>query len=215
MPDGTGYVIEAEQGRGGMGRVLRARDRRLGRSVAIKELLHADAINEARFARETMLTARLQHPSIVAMYEAGRWPDGRPYYAMKLVEGQSLKQLIAGAHTLDDRLALLPHVLGVAEAIAYAHRQRVIHRDLKPANIIVGEFGESVVHPLGTRQSLDDEDQDDAAPEAGPYRDAPDERTAVGGILGTPAYMPPEQAAAKTSTSAPTFTCSVACCTTC
>src|SRR6185436_17041335 len=120
------------------------------RTVAVKELLRRnDPSNEARFMREAMITARLEHPGIVPVIEAGRWPNGEPYYVMKLVEGRSLKELIAGRKTLAQRLALLPHVIAVAEAVGYAHSQDVIHRDVKPANVVVGEFGETVVVDWG------------------------------------------------------------------
>ena len=149
------YRVEGEFARGGMGRVLRARDRRLGRTVALKEL-HEDAGPGAagRFVREALVTARLQHPAIVPVYEAGRWPGGRPFYAMKLVEGRSLDALLRDAGDLAGRLALLPHLIAVAEAVAYAHSQRVVHRDLKPANVLVGPFGETVVVDWGLAREL-------------------------------------------------------------
>src|SRR5262249_43440318 len=137
------YVRGREIGRGGMGHIVRARDRRLGRSVAIKEL--RDERLRARFEHEARLTARLQHPAIVSVYEAGRWPSGAPFYAMKYVAGRPLDQVVAGMKTLDERLGVLPSVTTVVEAIAYAHSERVIHRDLKPHNILIGPFGEVVV----------------------------------------------------------------------
>src|SRR5262249_6314193 len=112
---------------------------------ALKELLRGGGVAEERFVCEALLTARLQHPSIVPVYEAGRWPTGEPFYAMKLVSGRSLADVIRQARTLDARLSLLPHVLAVAEAMAYAHSEHIIHRDPKPANILVGDFGETVV----------------------------------------------------------------------
>ena len=179
------YFRVTEIGRGGMGRIVRARDRRLGRSVAIKELL--DERLRARFEREARLTARLQHPAIVSVHEAGRWPSGEPFYAMKFVAGRPLDQVIAGTKTLAERLTLLPHFTTVVEAIAYAHSERVIHRDIKPHNILIGAFGETVVIDWGLAKEL-------GAPDDGPtpYRE---ERGAftVGGA-GTPAYMAPEQA---------------------
>jgi WD40 repeat protein len=167
------YEILGEVAHGGIGRILRARDRNLGRDVALKVPL--DARDRARFAREAQVTARLQHPAIVPLYEAGTSQDGAPFYAMKLVAGRSLKQVIADGPS---GLALLPNVLAVAEALAYAHSQGVIHRDLKPANILLGEFGETVVIDWGLARDL----AADAADAGG------------GAILGTPSYMPPEQA---------------------
>ncbi len=189
------YEIKGELARGGMGRILLARDRRLGRTVAVKEM-HAGAERGAsgRFVREALVTARLQHPAIVPVYEAGRWTGGRPFYAMKLVEGRSLEDMLRDADGLPGRLALLPHLIAVAEAIAYAHGQRVVHRDLKPANVVVGSFGETVVVDWGLARGLD-ADPDRAGGQGG---DSPDEagsgKTVVGTVLGTPHYMAPEQA---------------------
>src|SRR6185295_7357717 len=173
-------------------RVVRAVDRRLGRTVAVKELLRHDASNEARFLREAMITARLEHPGIVPVHEAGRWPNGDPYYVMKLVEGRTLKELIANAPALRERLALLAHVIAVADAVGYAHSQGVIHRDLKPSNVIVGEFGETIVVDWGlARDRKRDlpEPIEDAITAAGSGAS-----TVSGKVVGTPAYMSPEQA---------------------
>jgi eukaryotic-like serine/threonine-protein kinase len=188
--DAARYDFRGEHGRGGLGRVLRARDKELGRDVAIKELLQRGHRAETRFLREALVTARLEHPSIVPIHEAGRWANGTPFYAMKLVSGQPLKQVIAGAATQQERLALLPNVIAVTDAIAYAHDRRVIHRDLKPSNVIVGRFGETVVIDWGIAKVLDEtEDTVDAL-----YREAGREQlTEAGGVLGTPAYMAPEQ----------------------
>src|SRR5215475_3114705 len=121
LVDSAHYRIDGEHARGGLGRILLARDHRLGRVVAIKELVANDAEHHRRFVREARLTARLQHPAIVPVYEAGRWPEGKPFYAMKLVSGRSLKELIAERAALDQRIALLPNMIAVADAIAYAH----------------------------------------------------------------------------------------------
>src|SRR6476659_1835559 len=111
--DRAHYAIGAELARGGMGKISTARDRRLGRAIAIKELLVRDADLAARFEREARITAQLQHPSIVNVHEAGRWSTGEPFYAMKLVAGRPLDQAIAEAKTLAARLALLPHAIAV------------------------------------------------------------------------------------------------------
>jgi WD40 repeat protein/serine/threonine protein kinase len=167
------YVVAGEQGRGGLGRVLRAHDRRLGRSVALKELLSSDVDARARFLREARLTARLQHPSIVPIYEIGHRKDGAPYYAMKLIAGDAFDVVIARAASLKERLGLVPNVLAVVEAVAYAHDHRIIHRDLKPSNVILGAFGETMVIDWGLAKDLaegqvvsgDDPPEDaDAAP---------------------------------------------------
>jgi WD40 repeat protein len=183
------FVSLGEQGRGGMGRVLMAWDHRLGRAVAIKELLSRHPNATPRFVREAVLTARLQHPSIVPVHEAGRWPSGEPFYAMKLVSGQPLTKIIHAKQTLDERLALLPVVIAVCEAVAYAHSQRVIHRDLKPDNILVGKFGETVVIDWGLAKQLD------ACELPGETTALSTElATSLGAVLGTPGYMAPEQA---------------------
>ncbi|HEX4461946.1 MAG TPA: protein kinase, partial [Polyangia bacterium] len=191
----TAYRVHGEHARGGIGRILRAEDLRLNRPVALKELISDNPSAARRFAREATLTARLQHPSIVPVYEAGTWPNGQPFYAMKFISGRPLSQLIADAGTLERRMVLLPHVIAVAEAIAYAHSQRVIHRDLKPSNILVGEFGETMVVDWGLGKVLGDHASDAAADEleAGASHGASDE-TALGAVLGTPAFMAPEQA---------------------
>jgi serine/threonine protein kinase len=196
--DPARYQIVAEHGRGGLGRVFRARDKELGRDVAVKELLSRGSTSELRFFREALITARLEHPGIVPVHEAGRWPDGTPFYAMKLVAGRPLKALIDECKTIEDRLALLPHVIAVADAIAYAHDRKIIHRDLKPSNIIVGDFGETVVIDWGLAKDISDQAPVADAVEDGPYRTAAtiagDGVTVAGSIVGTPAYMSPEQA---------------------
>nr|HEX4312676.1 protein kinase [Kofleriaceae bacterium] len=214
------YVHGREIARGGMGRIVEARDARLGRVVAVKELLRHDAETDGRFEREALISARLQHPAIVSIYEAGRWPSGEPFYAMKLVHGRSLDKVVAEAPTLAARLALIPSVLAVFDALAYAHAQRVIHRDLKPANVLIGQFGETVVIDWGLAKDLAappvvERPAADSAGTVGvlptlhaavaaplPARDVatvstsppPEDGTIDGAVLGTPAYMPPEQA---------------------
>ncbi|HEY0476448.1 MAG TPA: serine/threonine-protein kinase [Kofleriaceae bacterium] len=191
LRDPARYDVIGEHGRGGLGRVSRAHDRDLGRDVAIKELISRDHVSELRFVRESLITARLEHPGIVPVYEAGRWPDGTPFYAMKLVAGRSLRELIAERTTVEDRIALLHHVIAVADAIAYAHGRNIIHRDLKPANVIIGDFGETIVIDWGLAKDLTTPDDAGAGGGVGAQRDA--ELTSAGSVLGTPAYMAPEQ----------------------
>ncbi len=179
MVDPVVFVKGAVIARGGMATITRAHDRRLGRAVAVKEILEPNM--RARFEREVRITARLQHPAIVAIYEAGTWPDGSAFYTMRLVPGMDLAEAIYRAKTLEARLALLPAVIATTEALAYAHAQRVVHRDLKPSNILVGEFGETVVIDWGLAKELDDTVADG-------------DLTTVGSVIGTPGYMPPEQA---------------------
>src|SRR5262249_25166329 len=131
---GPGYEVQGEHARGGLGRILKADDRRLGRPVALKELLRSGTHETRRLLPEAHLTARLQRPGVVPVYEAGRWANGTHFYAMKFVDGRTLKEVIRNSGTLDERLALLPKLIAVAETMAYAHSQRVIHRDLKPSN---------------------------------------------------------------------------------
>ena len=180
------YRVTGEVGRGGIGRVLRALDQVLDRPVALKELFTATDGSRRRFVREALITARLQHPSIVPVYDAGHLGDRSPFYAMKLVAGRPLDQAIADATTLAQRLALLPSVLAVADAMAYAHSERIIHRDLKPQNVLVGKYGETIVIDWGLAKDLAIDDSD--ALDAGPYRAASLEQTAVGVLLGTPAH---------------------------
>lgn len=187
------YEMGDEHARGGLGRILNARDRQLDREVVVKELLHPSRDAEHRFLSEARTTARLEHPGIVPVHEAGRRSDGSPFYVMKKVAGRPLKECIAECESLAQRLGLLPHVIAVADAITYAHSKRVIHRDLKSANVIVGEFGETIVIDWGLAKDL--------SRPRGPRQPAglspatvEQGRTIAGQVLGTPAYMPPEQA---------------------
>ena len=184
------YVIGEEIAKGGMGRVVEARDLRLGRAVAIKELLPRNRDAARRFEREARITAKLQHPSIINIHEAGVWAGGEPFYAMTKVAGRSLDKVVAERATLIERLGLLPNVIAVADALAYAHSQNVIHRDLKPSNVLVGEFGESVVIDWGLAKDLGGA----LDPAMSLSLKQQPEETLSGSVVGTPAYMPPEQA---------------------
>jgi eukaryotic-like serine/threonine-protein kinase len=196
------YLTEREIARGGMGKIVAAEDRRLGRPVALKQLLDPSGDQLARFQREALITARLQHPGIVPVYEAGRWPTGEPFFAMKLVSGRPLDKVIGEATRLADRLAILPRLAAACDAIAYAHSQRIIHRDLKPGNVLVGDFGETVVIDWGLAKDLDASDgfdstartpRADKKPASATTSDSAT-LTVAGAVMGTPAYMPPEQA---------------------
>jgi eukaryotic-like serine/threonine-protein kinase len=194
------YVIEREIAHGGMGRVFAGRDLRLGRDIAIKVLRKADASAAARFEQEIRLAARLQHPGIVTVYDAGFWSTGEPFLVMKLVLGRSLERAIVDAETLADRVALLPHLAAVTDALAYAHDQGVVHRDLKPDNIILGAFGETVVLDWGLAKAVGapPSSGSDATPStSSPSADVSDGLTRDGAVMGTPAYMAPEQAAGE------------------
>ena len=192
VDDPDRYEQIAEHARGGLGRIVRAVDRRLGRTVAVKELLRRDEWHEARFMREALITARLEHPGIVPVHEAGRWPNGDPYYVMKLVEGRTLKELMTQHRGLRERLGLLPHLIAVADAVGYAHSEGVIHRDVKPSNVIVGAFGETIVIDWGLAR---DERRDVAEPTPEDLLASGSGVSTVSGkVVGTPAYMAPEQA---------------------
>lgn len=189
--DPRAYALGVEVDRGGMGRILEARDLRVGRPVAVKELLGRSPALAARFEREARVTARLQHPGIVPIYEIGCWPDGTPFYSMRMVEGQTLREAIAKAGSLAERIALLPAVIAATEAVAFAHGQRVIHRDLTPSNVMVGAYGETVVIDWGIAKDLADTTAEahDETPDNGAAG-----LTSAGAVIGTLAYMPPEQA---------------------
>jgi tetratricopeptide (TPR) repeat protein len=194
------YVFRRELSRGGMGRILIAWDERHGREVAIKIVRGADAALKARFSREAQVTARLQHPAIVPVYDSGKLADGEPFYVMRLVSGRSLDRVIANRR-LPARLALLPNLIAACDAIAYAHDRHVVHRDLKPQNILVGQFGETVVIDWGLAKDLLADPPASTPPPASealfeepPTSSTPSGLTLAGQIIGTPIYMPPEQA---------------------
>jgi eukaryotic-like serine/threonine-protein kinase len=208
------YSHISEHARGGMGRVLLVHDQYLGRDVALKELLlpSGGAVDPnratpvrlsmqmmARFLQESRITGQLEHPAIVPVYEIGHRKNGTLYYTMKLVRGRTLTKAIKDAVTLQERLALLSHFVDLCNAIAYAHSRRVIHRDLKPDNVMVGEFGETVVLDWGLAKAHNQSDvHADGLAETLRILNLGDEtevvKTAYGHAIGTPAYMPPEQA---------------------
>jgi Protein kinase domain len=191
------YETRREIGRGGMGRVVEAIDRQFGRVVAVKEV-HAGlgGDGERRFVVEALVTGNLEHPGIPSVYERGVAGDGSPFYAMRRVQGRTLADAIAQAGSLAERLKLLPVVTRAAQAIAFAHDHGVIHRDIKPQNIIVGPYGETVVLDWGISKvrgltRLASADGAPLSPLGGSVE------TAHGSVLGTPAYMAPEQAEGK------------------
>jgi eukaryotic-like serine/threonine-protein kinase len=181
---GTRYELIDKIGQGGMGTVFRAHDRELDRAVAIKVLSAAPDQAKARMEREARITARLEHPSIVPVHDSGVLPDGRFFYAMKLVRGQRLDQPGAIPVALAETLQLFQRI---CEAVAFAHAHGVIHRDLKPQNIMRGAFGEVLVLDWGLAQ---------IAPIAQQRGEEGRETLAEppGTIAGTPGYMAPEQA---------------------
>jgi eukaryotic-like serine/threonine-protein kinase len=197
-----------EIARGGMGAVLKGRDNQIGRDLAVKVLLerHRDDPDLARrFIEEAQIGGQLQHPGIVPIYELGAFADGRPYFAMKLVKGRTLSSLL---DERPDPMRELPRFLSIFELVcqtmAYAHARGVIHRDLKPSNIMVGSFGEVQVMDWGLAKVLPQGGAfDDAS--AGKAKDlntviatarsgSDSDLSRAGSVMGTPAYMAPEQA---------------------
>lgn len=195
-------------GTGGMGRVSLAIERKIGRKVALKELcldiacdrdgttLQESLVASFRFLREARITGQLEHPSIVPVYELGQSPDGAPFYTMKYVRGVTLSKAIEDAPDLRRRLALLPKLLQVCHAIAFAHSKGVIHRDIKPDNIMIGEFGETILLDWGVAKVKAEEDIDPNLDLTSSNEDG--QKTLPGTRIGTPGYMSPEQAAGRT-----------------
>ncbi|HEX6200792.1 MAG TPA: serine/threonine-protein kinase [Thermoanaerobaculia bacterium] len=189
----TRYELLEPVGRGGMGAVYRARDRELGREVAIKVIgsAHPDAVR--RMLREARVIARLEHPGIVPVHDVGSLPDGRVFYAMRLVRGTRLDEEMRSGRPLPELLRIFERV---CDAVAFAHAHGVIHRDLKPENVMVGPFGEVLVMDWGVAKVLAEvpaEEEEPPAPD-GSASDAPPDATDHGTVLGTPGFMAPEQA---------------------
>jgi eukaryotic-like serine/threonine-protein kinase len=212
MPDLSGhpgrYHLVGELARGGMGVVIKGRDVDLGRDLAIKVILdeHRDLPEMVRrFVEEAQIGGQLQHPGIVPVYELGRFPDGRLYIAMKLIRGRTLAALLADRQgPLDDKPRFLAIFEQVCQTMAYAHSRGVVHRDLKPSNVMVGAFGEVHVMDWGLAKVLDEGGIADelrarrALGDSGAIRTLRTGSQAgeslAGSVLGTPAYMAPEQA---------------------
>jgi serine/threonine-protein kinase len=202
------YQLSSEIGRGGAGVVLAGRDPDLGRDLAIKILLDAHVENPAmlrRFVEEAQIGGQLQHPGIVPVYELGRFGDRRPYFTMKMVKGRTLAALLEeSTDPVRDRPRFLSIFEQVCQTMAYAHARGVVHRDLKPANVMVGAFGEVQIVDWGLAKVLASggeanvEKVQPAAEEqteVSTVRTAePGSQTRVGSVLGTPAFMAPEQA---------------------
>jgi serine/threonine protein kinase len=200
------YRLGEEIARGGMGVVYRATDTVLGREVAVKVLQEKyapDSGTARRFADEARITGQLQHPNIPAVHDLGLLPDGRPFLAMKLIKGETLEHLLKQrADVVEGRGRFLAAFEQVCQALAYAHAHDVIHRDLKPANVMVGAFGDVQVMDWGLAKVLGARPGEQTDPEATTaptavrsLRERDDRFTQAGSVLGTPAYMPPEQAA--------------------
>src|SRR5262245_10691784 len=191
------YILGDTIGSGGMGEVIEAHDRQLGRDVAIKRMLAESPNDKAvqRFLREARIQARLDHPAVVPVHELGRDEEGRPYFAMKKLAGTTLRAILAVGDA--SRPRLLRAFADVCLAVERAHTRGVIHRDLKPDNIVLGDFGEVYVLDWGVAKILGDDDDDFADIASGSGEDA----TRVGTRVGTVGYMAPEQARGATDVS--------------
>jgi WD40 repeat protein/tRNA A-37 threonylcarbamoyl transferase component Bud32 len=201
------FVLGEELARGGMGIVYRARDDMLGRDVAVK-VLHerylADSLVGRRFLDEAQITAQIQHPGIPPVFEVGLLEDERPYLAMKLIKGRTLEDLLKERpEPASERGRFLAVFQQVCQAVGYAHSKHILHRDLKPGNVMVGAFGEVQVMDWGLAKMLHTEGEVAQEPAARmetigrtvvqTFRES-DSRTVTGSLLGTPAFMAPEQA---------------------
>jgi serine/threonine-protein kinase len=203
---------------GGLGEVFVAEDTELHREVALKEIQphHADnPVSRARFLLEAEITGGLEHPGIVPVYGLGVYADGRPYYAMRFIRGDTLKEAIKRFHDAEkpdrdpgERSLALRHLLrrfiDVCNAVAYAHSRGVLHRDLKPANVMLGRYGETLVVDWGLakpgvrpRSSVDLEQEKTMEPTLCPASGSDLFATQAGAIMGTAAYMSPEQASGR------------------
>ena len=213
----TRFRILRPHAAGGLGQVYVARDDELNREVALKEIKvdYADDANSRnRFLLEAEITGGLEHPGIVPVYGLGQYADGRPYYAMRFIRGDSLKEAVARFHAPVGQASSLPikpsydslefrkllgRFIDVCNAIEYAHSRGVLHRDLKPGNIMLGKYGETLVvdwglaKPKGKSEQHTPSDEQTLQPRSATASTA----TQMGSAIGTPAYMSPEQAAGR------------------
>ena len=197
---GTKYRLLEKLAAGGMGTIYLAEDRQLQRRVALKVLHLPEAASDlsTRMWREARVIAKLEHPSIVPVHDVGELPDGRVFYVMKFVQGQRLDQYASAENELPNRLRIFQKI---CEAVAFAHANGVIHRDLKPENIMVGAFGEVLVMDWGLAKIVSGELRsddggskiDDGSMMNGRSLLATARETQHGAVMGTPAYMAPEQ----------------------
>jgi tetratricopeptide (TPR) repeat protein len=200
--EGLRYRVLRAHAQGGLGVVSVARDAELGREVAFKEIqarYAEDATLRGRFMREAEITGGLEHPGIVPVYGLGRYADGRPYYAMRLIRGESLEEAGRKYHAGEAGYTLrglLTRFVAVCNAVAYAHSRGVIHRDLKPSNVMLGPYGETLVVDWGLAKVVGRESTDGAGSGELTLQPPSGEGslTHAGSALGTPAYMSPEQA---------------------
>lgn len=201
LSTGPRYTRTSLHASGGAGHVWLARDSSIGRDVALKELRSANSVSQHRFLREAKITGQLEHPGVVPVYELGRDPvTERPFYVMRFIRGRTLSEVATafhrnrrpGWHESMELVNLLTAFVSVCNTIAFAHSRGIVHRDLKGENIIVGEFGEVIVLDWGLAKRLNEEEDTFPTEELDPVAHA--SRTLMGQVVGTPAYMAPEQA---------------------
>ncbi len=205
------FRIIRPHAKGGLGEVYIARDEELNREVALKEIQARyadDPESHARFLLEAEITGGLEHPGIVPVYGLGQYPDGRPFYAMRFIRGDSLREAVARFRadnpghdrftTLEFR-KLLSRFIDVCHALEYAHVRGVLHRDIKPANIMLGKYGETLLVDWGLAKPADQPEPKRPHEESllQPRSGSSPVRTQMGSTIGTPAYMSPEQAEGK------------------
>lgn len=199
------YTLLTEIARGGMGAVLLGRDGDLNRDLAIKVLLEKythDQETVGRFIEEAQIAGQLQHPGIVPIYDLGHFPDNRPFFAMKLVKGRNLSELLKDRKSPEEKLpSFLKIFEQICETMAYAHSKGVIHRDLKPHNVMVGAFGEVQVMDWGLAKVLGSTRAREPSTTTAQLSSVRTKRsgdssdhTEEGAFLGTASHMPPEQA---------------------
>lgn len=208
VKSGSRFRVLRSHARGGLGEVYVAKDEELNRQVALKEIQkqYADQDDSrSRFVQEAEITGGLEHPGIIPVYGLGSYEDGRPYYAMRFIDGDSLKEAISRFHSANMSVAerrlelrvLLGRFVDVCQAIGYAHSRGVLHRDLKPGNIMLGKYGETLVVDWGLAKVKGREESiaaSDAEKTLHVSAESNVTPTVMGQVIGTPAYMSPEQA---------------------
>jgi serine/threonine-protein kinase len=226
VASGQRFRVLRPHARGGLGEVLVAADQELPREVALKQIQDRHADNpdsRARFIVEAAITGGLEHPGIVPVYGLGTYADGRPYYAMRFIRGDSLQEAVERFHKADaagtmdlgqrtlEMRGLLGRFIDVCNAVAYAHSRGVLHRDLKPGNIMIGKYGETLVVDWGLAKLLGGPESQNVAPGEGSLSLSGSSlsssgiasklshvsETVMGSAVGTPRYMSPEQAAGR------------------